>query len=305
MQEILEQIVTACRPYCSTGKVASYIPELSKADPFALGLALAGMDGKVYSAGDSDHPFTMQSIAKVVSLCLALMELGPELVFSKIGLESVADPFNSIFCLEKEGAFKPHNPFINSGSIVLASLLPFPDGDSKFEAILEMARSMTGNSTLNLNYDVFYSEKFTSDRNRSLAYFLKSTDSIEGDVEETLDIYFKQCSIEATAIDLAVMGATLAGNGRNPVTGEEVFPPEIAKIVRALMVTCGTYDGSGEFAVKVGLPAKSGVGGGIMATLPRRMGVAAYGPALDFRGNSAAGTKALEMLSEEADLRLF
>lgn len=305
MQHMLDTIVEACRPYCGTGQVASYIPELSKGDPDALGAAIATVDGQIYESGESNHFFTIQSISKVVTLSLALLELGEDLVFSKIGFEAVADPFNSIMRLEMDNPHRPHNPFINSGSIVIVSLLPFADPDEKLEAILDLARDMCGNSMIGVNNDVYFSEKFTGDRNRALAYFLKSTESMDGDVEEILDVYFRHCSIEMTAKDLAVMGATLAAGGRNPFTGKEVMSEDVARIVRALMVTCGTYDGSGEFAVRVGLPAKSGVGGGIMSTFPGRMGLATFGPALDFRGNSAGGIKVMEMLSEEQGLRLL
>jgi len=305
LQHILENIVEACRPYCGTGQVATYIPELSKGDPEALGAAIGTVDGQMFTAGEADHFFTIQSISKVITLSLALMELGEEIVFSKIGFEAVADPFNSIMRLEMDNPHRPHNPFINSGSIVMVSLLPYADPDEKTEAIVDLAREMSGNSMVGINSDVYFSEKFTGDRNRALAYFLKSTDSMDGDVEEILDVYFRHCSIEMTARDLAVMGATLAADGRNPFTGRVVISPDVARIVRALMVTCGTYDGSGEFAVRVGLPAKSGVGGGIMSTFPGRMGIATFGPALDFRGNSAGGIKVMEMLSEEQKLRLL
>lgn len=305
MQLILEQTVKACSPWCTTGKVASYIPELGKADSMALGAAIADIHGNLYMAGDADQPFTMQSISKVVTLALALMELGEEIVFSKVGMEAVADPFNSIMRLEMDKPHRPHNPFINSGAIVLASILPFSDNDAKVDAILDMTRQLTGNPSIDVNEEVYLSEKVTGERNRALAYFLSSTQDMEGDVEDILDVYFRHCSIEVTAKDLAIMGATIAEDGKNPFTGEEVLSPEICRIVRALMVTCGTYDGSGEFAVRIGIPCKSGVGGGIMASLPGMMGIGVFGPALDYRGNSLAGAKILEMLSEENGLRLL
>ena len=305
MQEILEQIVTACRPYCSTGKVASYIPELGKADPMGLGAVIADVHGNISYAGDHDQLFTMQSISKVVTLSLALLELGEEVVFSRVGMEAVADPFNSIMRLEMDKPHRPHNPFINSGAIVLASILPYSDSDAKMDAILDLARQLTGNPSIHVNEEVYLSEKFTGERNRALAYFLSSTQGMEGDVEEVLDVYFQHCSIDITAKDLAVMGATLARDGHNPYTGEEVLSEEICRTVRALMVTCGAYDGSGEFAVRIGMPCKSGVGGGIMASLPGMMGIGVFGPALDHRGNSLAGAKILQMLSEEEGLRLL
>lgn len=305
LQLILEQIVKACRPWCATGKVANYIPELGKADPMELGAVMADLNGNITCAGDYDQLFTMQSISKVVTLSLALLELGEDDVFSKVGMEAVADPFNSIMRLEMDSPHRPHNPFINSGAIVIASILPFADGDAKVDAIIDLTRQLTGNYSVGINEDVYLSEKLTGDRNRALAYFLSSTQGIEGDVEEILDVYFRHCSIEITTRDLAVMGATIANDGHNPYTGEDVLSRDICRIVRALMVTCGAYDGSGEFAVRIGMPCKSGVGGGIMASLPGIMGIGIFGPALDRSGNSLAGAKVLEMLSAEHGLRIL
>jgi glutaminase len=305
LQLILEQMIKACRPWCTTGKVASYIPELGKADPMGLGAVIADVNGNIYCAGDHEQPFTMQSISKVVTLSLALLELGEEIVFSKVGMEAVADPFNSIMRLEMDKPHRPHNPFINSGAIVLASILPYSDSDTKVDAILDLTRQLTGNPSIHINEEVYLSEKMTGERNRALAYFLSSTQGMEGDVEEILDVYFQHCSMEITARDLAVMGATIAQDGHNPYTGEEVLSQEICRIVRALMVTCGAYDGSGEFAVRIGMPCKSGVGGGIMASLPGMMGIGVFGPSLDHRGNSLGGAKILEMLSAENGLRIL
>lgn len=305
MEEILANIVAKNRPFFSGGQVATYIPELAKAIPDALGVSLVTVEGEQYRAGDSRYLFSMQSISKVISLALALVEVGEEKVFSQVGVDPTPDPFNSIMRLEMDRVHRPYNPVVNAGAISVVSLLPYGTGQERAAAVLELARHLTGNPELAINEVIYRSEKDTSDRNRALAYFMRSTGNLEGDIEDILDGYFRQCSIEATVQDLAVMGATLAASGINPVTGERVLPSRVCRIIRALMATCGMYDGSGEFAIRVGIPAKSGVGGGIMAVVPRRMGIAVCGPALDSKGNSICGMRVLEDLSRELKLRVL
>ncbi|HQO83462.1 MAG TPA: glutaminase A [Synergistales bacterium] len=305
MEGALREAVELGRSILGQGAVATYIPELAKADPSALAAAYCGMDGKTISAGDKGTKITVQSISKVASLGLALNICGEETVFSKVGVEPSADPFNSIMRLEMRAPHRPQNPLINSGAILVLSLLPFSDSTERLEAVLDTMRRMSGNEGLRVNEAVAASEKDTSDRNRSLGYFLRSVEAMDGDVENILDSYFRQCAIECSVEDLAAMGATLACGGVNPLTGEQVFPERTAMILRALMMTCGLYDGSGDFAVRVGFPAKSGVGGGIMGSVPARAGVAVVGPALDKRGNSIGGVRTLEMLSESLSLRVL
>ncbi|HPA58357.1 MAG TPA: glutaminase A [Synergistales bacterium] len=305
MEGALREAVELGRSILGQGAVATYIPELAKADPSALAAAYCGMDGKTISAGDKGTKITVQSISKVASLGLALNICGEEMVFSKVGVEPSADPFNSIMRLEMRAPHRPQNPLINSGAILVLSLLPFSDSTERLEAVLDTMRRMSGNEGLRVNEAVAASEKDTSDRNRSLGYFLRSVEAMDGDVENILDSYFRQCAIECSVEDLAAMGATLACGGVNPLTGEQVFPERTAMILRALMMTCGLYDGSGDFAVRVGFPAKSGVGGGIMGSVPARAGVAVVGPALDKRGNSIGGVRTLEMLSESLSLRVL
>lgn len=301
----LEKLIEETRPVAAGGKVATYIPELACGKPETLAIASMDSCGTILSAGDREIPFTMQSISKVVSLSLALMELGEEAVFRKVGMDPTADPFNSVMRLEMVRPHRPQNPLINAGAIVIDSILPYPDPEKAFCAVRDMARRLAGNPGLRENEAVYLSEKRTGDRNRSLAYFLKSVGTITTDVETTLDVYFRQCSLEVKVADLANLAATLAMDGWNPRTGEQVLPPAICRIVRALMATCGLYDGSGEFAVRVGLPAKSGVGGGIVAAVPGVMGVAVCGPALDHQGNSIAGIALLERLSDRYGLRIL
>jgi len=305
VERMLHEAVDAGRRVLDKGSVATYIPELAKADPNALAVAFCGVDGARASSGDTGTRITIQSISKVASLGLALSLLGEDLVFSRVGVEPSADPFNSIMRLEMRAPHRPQNPLINSGAILILSLLPFSDSSERLEAVLEIIRKMTGNPGLRVNESVAVSERDTSDRNRSLGYFLRSMGTMEGNVENILDSYFRQCAIECTVEDLAVMGATLAAGGSNPLTGEKVLPEKATVIIRALMTTCGLYDGSGDFAVRVGFPAKSGVGGGITGSIPGRAGLAVVGPALDPKGNSIGGVRVLEHLSGSMSLRVL
>jgi len=305
MERILEKAVRSGRGVLREGTVATYIPELAKSDPAALAAACCGIDGSIRSAGDTATRITVQSISKMASLGLALNICGEDLVFSRVGVEPSADPFNSIMRLEMRAPHRPQNPLINSGAILVLSLLPFRDSNERLEAVLGVMKKMSGNNHMSVNEAVAASERNTSDRNRSLGYFLRSVEAMEGNVENILDTYFRQCAIECTVRDLAVMGATLASGGVNPLNGDRVFSSRTSIILRALMQTCGLYDGSGDFAVRVGFPAKSGVGGGIMGSVPGRAGVAVVGPALDARGNSIGGIRTLEILSEKLSLRVL
>lgn len=305
MNKLLETIIENNRVWTEKGKVATYIPELSKANPRHLGIAIYTVDNEEYFAGDYDVKFTMQSISKVVALMLALLDNGKEIVFSKVDMEPTADTFNSISSLETRTPNKPLNPMINSGAIVTSSLINGRNGDEVIEKFLKFTRKITNNPSIEINYDVYKSEKETGHRNRALAYYMKSIGIIEGDVEEALDVYFKQCSIEVTCRDIARIGAMLANDGVLPWNGERVIPRHVARIVKTIMLTCGMYDASGEFAVKVGVPGKSGVGGGILASVPSRMGIGVFGPALDSKGNSIGGWKVLEEISRELDLSIL
>lgn len=305
MNRLLEAVVENNRHWTKEGKVATYIPELGKADSNTLGICITTLHGEEYFGGDYETKFTIQSISKVITLMLALLDNGRDRVFSKVGVEPTADAFNSIITLETKNTQKPLNPMINAGAIATVSLIEGKNSEESFNRILNFTRKITGNPDININNDVYNSEKATGHRNRALAYFMKSTGVIETDVEEVLDVYFKQCSMEATCKDIARIGAMLANDGVLPWSGERIIPRHVARIVKTIMVTCGLYDASGQFAVEIGVPAKSGVGGGILAAVPGRMGIGVLSPALDARGNSIAGLKALEELSKELDLSIF
>jgi glutaminase len=305
MHKLLEDAIKFATPYIEEGRTASYIPELSKVNPDKLGVAVVSLEGESWHAGDYSNRFTMQSISKVAALMLAVIDKGEQEVFSKVGMEPTGDPFNSIVKLETMKTHKPLNPMINAGAIAVDSLIIGESVDHRLERLLDFIRKLCHNDKINYNKDVYMSESTTGNRNRAMAYFLKDVGIIEGDTEAVLELYFKQCSIEVTAVDIAMMGAVLAGDGRSPLTGEMLIPKSIARLVKTFMVTCGMYDASGEFAVRVGLPAKSGVGGGIMATVPGKMGIGVYGPALNEKGNSAGGIKVLEYISKKLDLSIF
>jgi glutaminase len=305
MKSLLETIINNNRDYVKQGKVATYIPELSKADPNTLGICVVTLEGDEYCAGDFETKFTMQSISKVITLMLALLDNGKDKVFSKIDMEPTADTFNSISSLETRDPHKPLNPMINSGAIATVSMIAGDSPEHIFNRILKFTKKIAGNPEIGFNEGVYRSEKATGHRNRALAYFMKSTEVMDQDVEKVLDVYFKQCSIEVTCRDIARIGAMLANDGVLPWSGEKVIPRSIARVVKTIMVTCGMYDASGHFAIEVGIPGKSGVGGGILAAVPRRMGIGVIGPALDVKGNSIGGFKVLEELSREMDLNIF
>lgn len=298
-------MVKECRPYCKTGKVASYIPELSAYDKNLLGIYLIRTDLREHFAGDSTAEFTMQSVSKVLILLAALIDTDLNRIKTKISFEPSHDGFNSIVNLETRDSHKPLNPFINSGAILSIGFSNGKTYEDKFCRILSLLHEITGNKNIGIHEGVYKSEKMTGSRNRALAYFMKSVGVLDGDVEEVLDAYFKICAIKVTVKELAQIAATLANRGISVSTGKRVFSPEAAQTVNAMMMLCGMYDESGSFAVSVGLPSKSGVGGGIMSVSPGKVGVGIYGPALNEKGSSIAGIELLKKLRNELDIGVF
>ena len=305
MKPTLDRIVDQCLPYTSQGHVATYIPELACADPHKLGLYIASPDGKDVHAGDCFIPFTMQSVVKPLILLLAIMDSGIHAVRSLVGVEATGKPFDAFNYSDQALTGAHINPMINTGAIALCTLIHGDSYDIKFARLLDLARQLTGNPQLDVDQAVYLSEKETGSKNRALAYMLKAYGMIHDPVEDILDMYFRACSILVDCRDLAHMAQIFAYHGTDPVTKTHLFPAECARYVNATLATCGMYDGSGEFALQVGFPAKSGVGGGILGVIPRRMGIGVYAPALDKHGNSVAGVKALAMLSSELDLSVF
>lgn len=297
----LNQALEEGRKYTVEGDVATYIPELGKVDKNLLGATIITNEGNSYNVGDFEYEFTIQSISKTIALIFALERFGQERVFKKAGMEASGEPFNSIVRLETKD-IKPSNPFINAGAIAITSLI---GQKYVFEDFLEFVRNICGRDSIELDENVFISEKKTGHRNRSLAYMMKNSGIIENEVDEVLDFYFKMCAIKVNTTDLAQYAVVLANNGKMPNSKIQLVDNSTLRIVKSLMVVCGMYDGSGEFFLNVGMPAKSGVGGGIVACSQGKMGIAVFGPSLDTRGNSIGGVKILEYLSEKLNLHQF
>ncbi|MCI9406391.1 MAG: glutaminase A [Oscillospiraceae bacterium] len=305
MDELLEKTIEECAAFSKKGKVASYIPELEKANPADFGIAILSSDGRFSRAGDCHKRFTIQSIVKPVLLLQALLDNGVEYVRAHVGVEATGKPFDAINYTEQSLLSDHINPMVNMGAIAMCTMIGGGSYEEKFRRLLDLTRRLAGNDSIELDERVYLSEKRTGNKNRALAYLLKTYNMIEDDVEEVLDCYFRACSIQVDCVDLAHIGFTLANHGRRMREEERIFPAEYASYVNAILMTCGMYDGSGDFAVKVGVPAKSGVGGGIMAVVPTRMGIGIFSPALDEKGNSIAGIRALETLSRKLYLSIF
>ena len=284
------------------GEVATYIPELGKADPEWFGLAVATLDGTVYEAGDSRVPFTIQSVSKPFVYALALQDRGLPDVLKQVGVEPTGDAFNAVRLEPYTG--RPYNPMVNAGAIVTSTLVGGDTYEERRERILSGLSAFAGRE-LAVDHKVMDSEAATGDRNRALAYLMHGAGTLTCDVEESLRLYFEQCAALVTTTDLAVMTATLAGGGINPLTGETVVSVEAAAHALTVMATCGTYDYAGEWLVRAGLPAKSGVSGGLIAALPSQLGLGLFSPRLDPRGNSVRGVAAWEELSQRFGLHLM
>src|SRR5665213_1077274 len=300
----LLRFLTGCHADFSAetgGAVADYIPDLGKADPDHFGISLATIDGHVYEVGDTRIPFTIQSMSKPFVFALALDTLGAARVESAIGVEPSGDPFNSI---RLNADNHPFNPMVNAGAIACSGLIHEAKGDGAFEYIRQALGRFAGRE-LGVDEAVYGSESATGDRNRAIGYLLRNSGVIFDDVGAVLEVYFRQCSILVTARDIAVMAATLANRGINPVTDEQVMTPYAISRALSVMTSSGMYDYAGEWIYRVGIPAKSGVGGGILAALPARLGLGSYSPRLDKHGNSVRGIKVCEALSSHYDLHML
>ena len=298
---LLEEVLAETRPL-REGAPASYIPELADSDPELLALAILGPRGRIRSVGDEDAEFTIQSISKPFVLALALAQHGLDEVMKHVGTEPSGEPFNAI-SLEK-GTGRPANPLINAGAIATTSLIPGADIDERTGHVVEILSAFAGRS-LWVDEGVYRSESGTGDRNRALGHLLRSHGVLHGPVDLTVETYFRQCSVLVTVRDLAVMAGTLAFGGVNPTTGDRVVSERVARDVISIMAGCGMYDFSGEWMLRVGLPAKSGVSGGVLAVAPSQFGVAAYSPRLDGHGNSVRGSAIVQTLSERFGMHLL
>lgn len=284
------------------GRIADYIPELSKANPNHFGMAIATAKGRIYEVGNTDIPFTIQSVSKAFAFCLALEVAGPELVESRVGVEPSGDPFNAIVFDPETN--RPFNPMVNAGAIAVAGILHEKIGKDSFAFLLERFSEAAGNR-LDLNQAVYLSESETGHRNRAIAHLLLANEALAVPPDEALDLYFKLCSINVSAADLAWMGATFANMGTNPVNKHSAFDIGAVRSTLAVMFTCGMYDYAGHWAYDVGIPAKSGVGGGIVGVVNRQLGIASYSPKLDAKGNSVRGVGGFQVLADHFGLHAF
>lgn len=303
MQQTIENAYKYAKQWCGQGSAATFIPELTKQDPGQLGIAITTCDGLSYQVGDCRAKFTIQSVSKLILLAVALEDSGFDTVFSRVGMEPSGDRFNSIYRLELMEK-KPANPMLNSGAIAVSGCITGAQ-DERINKVLALAAKCLGAAHIGRDSTVFQCEVDTGHRNRALAHMMRDNGVLDGNVDAHLELYYHACSMLVNCEMLSHFGALLANTGRMPGTGEQILSPVTARLLRTLMATCGLYDRSGEFAWQVGLPAKSGSAGGIMAAAPGKLGIGTFSPLLDTKGNSICGMKALECLSRELDLGIY
>lgn len=284
------------------GTVANYIPELAKVNPNLFSICIVTVDGQIYEVGDYEQLFTIQSISKVFVYGQALEDHGRDYVLTRVGVEPTGDAFNAIILDEQSK--RPYNPMVNAGAIAITSLIKGSGPTERLNRLLDMYRRYIGRDVF-VDISVFTSERSTGHRNRATAHLMLNFGMIDQNIEESLDLYFQQCSVMVNCRDLAVMAATLANKGINPITKEKAVDNCYIKDILSVMYTCGMYNFAGEWAYKVGIPAKSGVCGGIIAVVPGQMGIGVFSPPLDARGNSVRGVKVCEELSQRLGLHLF
>jgi glutaminase len=304
IQALIDDIAGNMAERKERGRVADYIPQLARVDPNRFAMAVATVDGAEYVAGAADEAFSIQSISKVFTLTLALGKVGDSL-WKRVGREPSGTPFNSIVQLEREEG-RPRNPFINAGAIAVADhILAGHEPREAIGEIVQFVRFLAGDESIVIDNQVARSEAETGFRNAALAQFMRSFGNLAHPAEKVLGVYFHHCALAMSCRQLAHAGLYLAAGGRNPVTGKSVVSRDRARRINALMLMCGHYDGSGEFAYRVGLPGKSGVGGGILVVAPGKACVAVWSPGLNANGNSLLGTAALEMLAQRTGWSIF
>ncbi|NET48670.1 MAG: glutaminase A [Merismopedia sp. SIO2A8] len=284
------------------GAIASYIPELTKANPDWFGISIVTTDGQVFEVGDVQQAFTIQSISKVFTYGMALEDHGRDELFEKVGVEPTGDPFNSLIRLD-EASKRPYNPMINAGAIATTSLIQGRNSTEKLNRLLAMFKRYLNRDVV-IDMATFMSEQATGHRNRAMAHLMLNFDMIEN-IEDALTLYFQQCSVMVTGHDLALMAATLANQGKQPMSQVQAIHPDYVRDILSVMYTCGMYNRAGEWAYRVGIPAKSGVSGGIIAVVPGVAGIATFSPPIDANGNSVRGVRVFEALSQTYGLHLF
>lgn len=302
-QSMLEEILDEVRPLLGQGKVADYIPALAKVPADKLGIAVCLANGELIKAGDADEAFSIQSISKALSLTLAMILYQPEEIWARVGKEPSGQAFNSLIQLELEQGI-PRNPFINAGAIVVSDML-FSRLSAPKQRLLEFVRQLSGDSHIVYDKIVAASEMMHSDRNAAIAYLMRSFGNFENDVIPVLNTYFHACALKMSCVELVKTFSYLACGGVSSQTEKQVISALQSKQLNAMLATCGLYDGAGDFAYRVGMPGKSGVGGGIVAVIPGEMTIAVWSPELDKSGNSLAGTAALEKLTTKLGRSIF
>lgn len=299
---VLQTINDEVAPLVGQGQIADYIPELARVSPHQFGMAVQTVGGAQYKIGDADEKFSIQSISKVFTLTMA-MRLEGDNLWQRVGREPSGTAFNSLVQLEYEQGI-PRNPFINAGALVLADIILSHLGNAR-QSVLDFVHRVSGGSGIDFDHAVAHSERDTGYRNAALANFLKSFGNLDNDPALVLDAYFHHCALAMSCHELARAGLYLANGGVLPWDGAHIVTPNTAKYINSLMLTCGTYDAVGDFAYRVGLPGKSGVGGGILAVMPNVFSVCVWSPGLNASGNSLAGTKALELFTTLTGISIF
>ena len=297
----IEECIDKAKRYKGVGEVASYIPELKNVDEDSFALSIVTTSGDVYNFGESEKIFSVQSISKVFTLMMALKDNTIEEVFSKVGTEPTRYEFNSLIPIDQRAA----NPFINAGAITTTSMIFGENKEEKFNRVMELIRQMSQNSEFTFMKDIYESEISTTDRNRAIAYYLKSKNIFDQNADEVLDLYVRICSIGANVESLAKFGAILANEGFDIYSSNLIVPQNIVQMTIAQMASCGMYETSGEYLMKVGIPSKSGGGGGILGIVPNKCGICVYSPRLDKSGNSVVGKNLLKILSADLGLNIF
>lgn len=304
-REDIENKIIECieksKKYKGVGEVASYIPELENVDKDAFALSIVTTSGDVYNFGESEKIFSVQSISKIFTLIMALKDNTIEEVFSKVGTEPTRYEFNSLIPIDQRAA----NPFINAGAITTTSMIYGKSKEEKFERVIELINEMSQGGNFSFMEEIYKSEISTTDRNRAIAYYLKSKNIFNQNADEVLDLYVRICAIGANVETLARFGAVLANEGFDIESSNLIIPQNIVQMTIAQMASCGMYETSGEYLMKVGIPSKSGVGGGILGVVPNKCGICVYSPRLDKSGNSVVGKNLLKILSADLGLNIF
>ena len=308
IQKTIEQAYIKFKPVID-GQNASYIPYLAKADSALFGIAVVTVDGQIFKIGNADHNFPVESVSKIFTLADVIQKKGADTVLHKVGVNATGLPFNSVLAVELSndklsGSPPAGNPLVNAGAIATASLVDGQTLDAKWKSVLDTASAFAGHP-LHLNDDVYRSEMASNQHNQAIAVLLHSYDSLYADPTETVDLYTRECSYDVNALDLATMGATLANGGTNPRTNLPVVDATTSAHVLAVMATAGLYNTSGEWLFKVGLPGKSGVGGGIVAVVPGRLAIGVYSSRLDAAGNSVRGQLAVQFIAQALGANIF